>query len=125
MEWEVAYDAFVGDDNGFLESVHPLSDINVDVVTRVSNGEEGVFNDHLVRDVFEMNRHVLGDGHWVVEVVVDDVCRQVAEPFAGVGYDGVEMDIKVEKSDCWVSRIAVVGEFVATDCQENAVRFSL
>ena len=72
-----------------------------------------------------MYPHVLIFRHWVIEVIVDHVRHQVAGPFAGVGYDGVEMDIKVEKSDCWVSRIAVVGEFVATDCQENAVRFSL
>ena len=35
---EVAYKAFVGDDAGFLKSVHPLSDIDVDVATRVRNG---------------------------------------------------------------------------------------
>ena len=35
---EVAHKAFVGDDAGFLESVHPLSGINVDVATRVSDG---------------------------------------------------------------------------------------
>ena len=36
---EVAYKASVGDNAGFLESVHPLSDIGVDLATRVSNGE--------------------------------------------------------------------------------------
>ena len=86
---------FVGNDDGFLESVHPLSDIDVDVATRVRDGEEGVFNDHLVWDVFEMYPHVLEVGHWVVEVVVDDVCCQVAGPFVGVGDDGVEVDIEV------------------------------
>ena len=95
MGLEVAYKAFVGDDAGFLESVHPLSDLNVDVSTRVCEGEEGVFNDHLLWDVFEMDQHVLEVGHWVVEVVVDDVCCQVAGPFVGVGDDGVEVDIEV------------------------------
>ena len=33
---EVAYKEFVGDDDGFLESIHPLSDIDVDVATHVS-----------------------------------------------------------------------------------------
>ena len=70
---EVADKAFVGDDAVLLESVHPLSVIDVDVATRVSNGEGGVLNDHLVWDVFEMNPHILEVGHWVVEVVVDDV----------------------------------------------------
>ena len=56
---EVAYKAFVGDDSSFFESVHLLSALDVDVATRVSDGEEGVFNNHLVRDVFEMDRHVL------------------------------------------------------------------
>ena len=45
---EVADKTFVGDDAGFLESLHPLSDIDVDVATSVSNGEEGVLNDPLV-----------------------------------------------------------------------------
>ena len=38
MGLEVVYKVFVGDDAGFLESVHPLSGINVDVATRVSDG---------------------------------------------------------------------------------------
>ena len=92
---EVAYKAFVGNDAGFLESVHPLSNLDVDVSTRVCDEEEGVFNNHLVWDVFEMDPHVLEVGHCVVEVVVDDVCRQVAGPFVGVGDDGVEVDIEV------------------------------
>ena len=72
-----------------------------------------------------MYLHVLVVSHWVIEVVVDDVCRQVAGPFAGVGDDGVEVDLEVEKADCWGAGVAVVGEFVAADCQANAVRFSL
>ena len=42
-----------------------------------------------------MDPHVLEVVHWVVEVVVDDVCRQVAGPFAGFGDDGVEVDLEV------------------------------
>ena len=86
---------FVGDYAGFLESLHPLSDICVDVATCVSNGEEGLFNNHLVWDLFEMDPHVLEVGHWVVEVVVDDACRKVAGPFEGVGDDRVEVDLEV------------------------------
>ena len=47
-------------------------------------------------NVPEMDPHVLVVGHWVVEVVVDDVCGHVSGPFAGVGYDGVEMDLEVQ-----------------------------
>ena len=96
MGLEVTYKAFVVDYVGFLESVHPLSDIDLDIATRVSDGEEGVFNDHLVWDVFEMDLHVLEVGHWDVEVVADDVCRQVAGPFSGVVDDGVEVDLEVQ-----------------------------
>ena len=56
---EVTYKVFAGDDAGFLESLHALSDIDVDVSTRVSDGEEGVSNDHLVWYVFDMEPHVL------------------------------------------------------------------
>ena len=72
MGLEVSYKAFVGNDVGFIESVHPLSDIDVDIATCVSDGEEGIFNNHLIWDFFEMDPHVLEVDHWVVEVVVDD-----------------------------------------------------
>ena len=68
---------------------------------------------------------VLVVGRWVIEVLVDDLCRQVAGPFAGVGDDGFEVDLEVEKADCWGDGLAVLGEFVAPDCQANAVCFSL
>ena len=42
-----------------------------------------------------MYPHVLVVGHWFIEVVVDDVCRQVAGPFASVGNDEVEVDLEV------------------------------
>ena len=38
MGLEVAYKAFVGDDVDFLEPIHALSDIDVDVDARVSDG---------------------------------------------------------------------------------------
>ena len=95
MGLEFADKSFVGNDSGFLDSVHPLSDLDVDVATLVIDGQEGVLNDHLVWDVFEMDLHVLEVGYWVVEVVVDDFCRQVTGPFAGVGDDGVEVDLEV------------------------------
>ena len=52
VESEVADKALVGNDNGFLESVHPFSDLDLDIAARVRDGEEGVLNDHLVWDVF-------------------------------------------------------------------------
>ena len=93
---EVAYKAPVGNDSGFLEFVHPLSGVDVDIATRVSDGEEGVLNDHLVWNVFDMDPHVLEVGHWVVEVVVDDVCRQVTGLFSGVGDDRFEVYLEVQ-----------------------------
>ena len=55
--------------------------------------------------------------HWVVKVIIDDVRRQVAVNFSSVGDDRVEVDLEVEKADFWGSGVAVVGEFVAADCQ--------
>ena len=52
MGLEVADKAPVGDDAGFLESVHPLSDLNIDIDAQVGYGEEGVLNEHLVLGVF-------------------------------------------------------------------------
>ena len=72
-----------------------------------------------------MYPHVLGVRHWVNKVIVDDVRRQVAVPFSGVGDNGFEVDLEVENADCWGAGVAVVGEFVTTDRQANAVRFSL
>ena len=40
MGLEVSYKAFVGNDSVFLEPIHPLPDIDVDVDARVSDGEE-------------------------------------------------------------------------------------
>ena len=42
-----------------------------------------------------MYPHVLVVDHWVIEVVVDDVCCQLAVPFVRVGDDGVEVDLEV------------------------------
>ena len=52
MGMEVSDKALVGNDASFLESVNPLSDINVDIAARVGDGEEGVLNKHLVWDFF-------------------------------------------------------------------------
>ena len=54
--------------------------------------------------------------HWVVQVMIDDVRRQVTGTFLGVVDDGVEVDLEVEEADCWVYGVAVVGEFIATNC---------
>ena len=71
-----------------------------------------------------MNPYVLRVGHWVVELVVDDVYRQVEGPFAGVGDDRVEVDLYVQEDDCWGAGVAVIGEFVAINCQANTMRLS-
>ena len=84
MGMEVTDKAFVGNDADLLEFVHSLPDLDVEMATCVSNGQEGVLNDHLVWDVFEVDPHVLEVFHWAVKVLVDDVCRQVAGPFVGV-----------------------------------------
>ena len=63
-----------------------------------------------------MYPHVLVVGHWFIEVVVDDVYRQVAIPFAGVEDDRVEVDLEVSNADFSGAGVAVVGEFVVSDC---------
>ena len=72
-----------------------------------------------------MYLHVLVVHHWVIEIIVDNVRRQIAGPFLGIGDDEVEVDLEVKKADFWGAGVAVVGELVATDCQANAMRFSL
>ena len=49
---EVVDKALVGNDAGFLESVHPLSDLDVDIAARVVDEEKGVLNKHIVCAVF-------------------------------------------------------------------------
>ena len=83
MRFEFFYKAFVGDDADLLDPIHSLPDIDVDVAARVINEDEGVLNNHLVWDVFEVDPHVMEVGHWVVEVVVYDVCRQVSRLICG------------------------------------------
>ena len=46
-----------------------------------------------------MYPHVLVVCYWVIEVIVDDVRRQVVGPFSSVGDDRVEVDLEVKKSD--------------------------
>ena len=93
---EVACKAFAGDDGGFLEPIHPLPDMDVDVATQISDGEEGLFNNHLVGNFLEMDLYVLEVEHRVIKVVVDDVCGDIAGTFAGVGDYRVEVDLEVE-----------------------------
>ena len=40
------------------------------IAAQVIDGEEGVFNNHLVGNLPEMDQHVLEVGHPVVEIVV-------------------------------------------------------
>ena len=63
-----------------------------------------------------MYLHVLVVRHRIFQVIIDDVRRQLTGTFSGVGDDGVEVDLEVEEADCWGAGIAVVGEFVATNC---------
>ena len=63
-----------------------------------------------------MYPHVLVVFHWVIKVIIDDVRRQVEGNFPGVGDAGVEVDLEVEKAGFWGAGVAVVGEFVATNC---------
>ena len=63
-----------------------------------------------------MYPYVLVFRHLVIKVIINDVHRQVAGTFLGVGDDGVEVDLEVEKAYCWGAGVAVVGEFVGTDC---------
>ena len=62
-----------------------------------------------------MYSHVLVVCHRVVQVIIDDVFRQVTGTFLGVGDDGVEVDLEVEEADCWGAGVAVVGEFITTN----------
>ena len=96
MGLEVAYKAFVGNYAGFLESVQSFSDPDIDIATRVSNGEERVFNNHLVWYVVDIDTYILEVDHWVFDVVVDDFCLQISVPFEGVRNDVVEMDLEVQ-----------------------------
>ena len=96
----------------------------MDIAARVSNGEEGVFNNHLVGNVLEMDLHVLEVGHWFIEVVVDDICGDAAVPFAGIGDDGIKVDLEVQLDDRWGAGVSVVSKFVSSDCEANAMCFS-
>ena len=77
MALEVSYKAFLGNDADFLDSIHPLYDLDVDIAAWFRNEEEGVFDDHFVGDVLDMYPHVLEVGHQVIEVVVDDIYGDV------------------------------------------------
>ena len=91
------------------QTIHSLPDFDVDIAARVGKGKEGLFNEYLVWDVLQVYQHVWVVCHWVVKVIIDDVCRQVAGTLSGVRDDGVEVDIEVEEADCWGAGVAVVG----------------
>ena len=63
-----------------------------------------------------MYPYVLVVCHHIVQLIIDDVRRQVTGTFSGFGDDGDEVELEVEEADCWGAWIAVVGEFVATEC---------
>ena len=69
--------------------------------------------------------HVLVAHHHIVQVIIDDVRCQLTGNFSGIGDDGVEVDLEVKEADCRGAGIVVVGEFVATCCEADAVRFGL
>ena len=99
MRLEVFNQAFVGNDAGFLDPIHFLPDLDLDVSVRVSNVEQGLFNNPPMGNVLEMDPHILEVGHRVVQAVVDDFCCDVAGPFVGVEDDGADMDIGVQQAD--------------------------
>ena len=66
--------------------------------------------------VLQVYPRVLVFCHRIVQVIIDDVCRQVMGNFLGVEDDRVEVDLEAEEADCWGAGSAVVGEFVATNC---------
>ena len=66
MRSEFSYNAFVGNYSVFSDPIHPLPYLDADIAARVSDGEEGVFNDHLVGNVPKMDLHVMEVGHQVV-----------------------------------------------------------
>ena len=63
-----------------------------------------------------MYLHVLVVRHWVVQLIIDDFRRQVTGTFSGVMVDRVEVDLEVKEADFWGSGVAVVCEFIATNC---------
>ena len=95
MGLEVAHKVFVGNDAGLLEAIHPLSDLDVDIAAWISNGEDGVLGYYLVGNVLEMDPHVLEVGYRFIEVVVDDICGDVAGPFAGIRDDRVKVNLEL------------------------------
>ena len=72
-----------------------------------------------------MYPHVLLVRHRIVQIIIDDVRCQVTGTFSGIEDDGVEVDLVVNEADCWGAGIAIVGEFVATYCEADAVSFIL
>ena len=63
-----------------------------------------------------MYLHVLVVCHWFVQVIIDDVRCQVTGTFSVVRDDRVKVDLEVREADCWGSGVAIVGEFIATNC---------
>ena len=115
MGLEVVDETLVGDDAGFFNPYTPFW-IDVDIAARVGKGEEGVLNDYFVGGVLQVYPHVLVVRHRIVQVIIDDFRPQVTGTFSGVGDDRVEVDLEVKEAGCWGAGIAVVGEFVATNC---------
>ena len=113
---EVVDEALVGNDAGFFQPIHSLPDFDVDISARVGEGWEEVFNNYFVGYFLQVYPHVLVVRHWIVQVIIDDVHRQVMGTFSGVGDDGVEVDLEVKEAGCWGSGIAIVDDFVATNC---------
>ena len=109
MGMEVADEALIGDDVGFLQTIHPLPDFDINIAARVGKGEEGLSKEDLVWGVLQVYLRVLLVRHRVVQVIIDDFSRQVMGTFLGVGDDGVEVDLAVKEADFWVSGVAVVG----------------
>ena len=59
MGLDVAENPLIGNDAGFLNTIHSLPDFDVDIAAQVGEGEEGVFIDYLVWGVLQVYPHVL------------------------------------------------------------------
>ena len=99
MGLEALDEALVGNDAGFFRPIQSLPDFDVYISARVGEGGERLFKDYFVGDVLQVYPHLLVFCHQIVQVIIDDVRRQVLGTFSGVGDDGVEVDLEVEEAD--------------------------
>ena len=82
----------VGKDAGFLQAVHPLTDLKIDVAFGVKvRGCESVLVDDGGGNVLAVYAHVLVDGHVRYKEKILEVSSAVASTMFGVRNGAVEM----------------------------------